>query len=63
MFVIGILLMIIGLTKLYQLILFDNLDIEELVSLFPDIFPEATKVLIALDGISCTIGGIMLCLV
>ena len=63
MFVIGILLIAIGLTKLYQLITFNDLDIKELVSSFPNIFPEAIKVLIALDGISCTIGGIMLCLV
>ena len=60
MYILGILLIIIGLFKLYLIISLNNLEINELTNSLPETFPNLIKLILSLDGFTCLIGGLIL---
>lgn len=60
MYILGILLIIIGLFKLYLIISLNNLEIHELTNSLPEIPLNLIKFIISLDGFTCLIGGLIL---
>ena len=60
MYILGILLIIIGLFKLYLIISLNNLEINELTNSLPEIPLNLIKFIISLDGFACFIGGLIL---
>lgn len=66
MIVIALLLLVVGLTKLYLVTVSNKMELKELVYHTPvivDVSPDAFKALLTMDGLVCTFGGIaLLCL-
>lgn len=64
--IIALLLLIIGVTKLYLVTVSNKMEVKELVYNVPvlvNISPDAMKALLTADGLISTIGGIaLLCL-
>ena len=55
MYILGILLIIIGLSKLYLIASLNDLEVRELTDSLPETFPN-----LILDGFACFIGGLIL---
>lgn len=64
--ILALLLLIIGVTKLYLVTISNKMEVKELVYNIPilvNISPEAIKALLTADGLISTLGGIaLLCL-
>ena len=64
--ILALLLLIIGVTKLYLVTISNKMEVKELVYNIPilvNISPEAMKALLTADGLISTFGGIaLLCL-
>ena len=64
--ILALLLLIIGVTKLYLVTISNKMEVKELVYNIPilvNVSPEAMKALLTADGLISTLGGIaLLCL-
>lgn len=64
--IIALLLLIIGVTKLYLVTVSNKMEVKELVYNIPilaNVSPDAMKALLTADGLISTLGGIaLLCL-
>lgn len=63
MILIALLLLIVGLTKLYLVTVSNKMEVKELVYNTPilvDVSPEALAALITADGLICTFSAIMM---
>ena len=60
MYILGILLIIIGLSKLCLIASLNDLEVRELTDSLPETFPNLIKFIISLDGFACFIGGLIL---
>ena len=64
--ILALLLLIIGVTKLYLVTVSNQMEVKELVYNIPilvNVSPEAMKALLTADGLISTLGGIaLLCL-
>lgn len=64
--ILALLLLIIGVTKLYLVTVSNKMEVKELVYNIPilvNVYPEAMKALLTADGLISTLGGIaLLCL-
>ena len=64
--ILALLLLIIGITKLYLVTVSNEMEVKELVYNIPilvNVSPEAMKALLTADGLISTFGGIaLLCL-
>ena len=64
--ILALLLLIIGITKLYLVTVSNKMEVKELVYNIPilvNVSPEAMKALLTVDGLISTFGGIaLLCL-
>lgn len=66
MIVIALLLLVIGISKLYIVTVSNKMEVKELFYNTPvlvNVSPDALKALLTADGLICTFGGIaLLCL-
>lgn len=60
MYILGILLIIIGLSKLCLITSLNGLEVRELTDSLPEIPLNLIKFIISLDGFACFIGGLIL---
>lgn len=60
MYILGILLIIIGLSKLCLIASLNGLEVRELTDSLPEIPLNLIKFIIYLDGFACFIGGLIL---
>ena len=60
MYILGILLIIIGLFKLCLIASLNGLEVRELTDSLPEIPLNLIKFIISLDGFACFIGGLIL---
>ena len=60
MYILGILLIIKGLSKLCLIASLNGLEVRELTDSLPEIPLNLIKFIISLDGFACFIGGLIL---